>query len=78
MVAVMLASFGLASQSPAMNWEGHDSWPEDMEVLENLREGVKPAIVKPLPDCKLLRVRHAANVYEQTALPGKNCVEVEK
>jgi hypothetical protein len=40
-------------------------------------EGVPPPIKKPLPTCEMVRQRHAENVYEQTALPGKNCLEVE-
>jgi hypothetical protein len=67
-------SFQVA-ESLAMNWEGHDGWQDDVTLFQDVMEGVPQAIVKPLPACKVLRQRHAANVYEQAALPGKNCEE---
>ncbi len=58
-----------------MNWEGHDAWFHDNTMFGAFIEGVPPPIVKPLPTCAILRKRHLENVYEQTALPGRNCVE---
>jgi hypothetical protein len=58
-----------------MNWEGHDDWVEDGVVMPDVREGVERPIVKPKPKCEAVRERHRRNVYEQTALPGVNCVE---
>jgi hypothetical protein len=61
-----------------MNWEGHDAWFHDTTLFGEFIEGVPPAIVKPLPTCEFVKQRHTENVYEQTPLPGKNCVEVIK
>jgi hypothetical protein len=44
--------------------------------MGDMLEGVPPPILKPLESCEVVRARHAANSYEQVALPGKNCVEV--
>jgi hypothetical protein len=57
-----------------MNWEGHSDWFHDTTLFQDFIEGVPPPIVKPMPGCKVLTQRHAANVYEQTPLPGLNCV----
>jgi hypothetical protein len=47
-------------------------------LMGEMMEGVPPPLLKPLPPCAEVRLRHAENRYEQVALPGKNCVEVEK
>jgi hypothetical protein len=65
------------AESFAMNWEGHDGWQDDVLMFQDVMEGIPRGIVKPLPKCAEVRKRHAENVYEQTALPGKNCVEKE-
>jgi hypothetical protein len=57
-----------------MNWEGHDEWFHDTTLFEKFIEGVPPALVKPMPQCAVVQLRHQLNVYEQTPLPGKNCV----
>ena len=58
----------------AMNWEGHDEWFHDNTLFEKFIEGVPPPLLKPLPQCLDLMKRHEENVYEQTPLPGKNCL----
>jgi hypothetical protein len=59
----------------AMNWEGHDEWFHDNSLFQKFMEGVPPPILKPTPLCSVLKKQHAENVYEQTPLPGLNCVE---
>jgi hypothetical protein len=62
------------ASSGAVNWEGHDEWFHDNTLFDAFMEGVPSAIKKPKPSCAFMRERHAANTYEQTPLPGKNCV----
>lgn len=59
----------------AMNWEGHDAWFHDTTPFQEFYDGIPGPKVKPLPVCDDVTARHKANVYEQTALPGVNCVE---
>jgi hypothetical protein len=58
----------------AMNWEGHEEWFHDNSLFQKFMEGVPPPIIKPIPLCRDVKKRHAENVYEQTPLPGKNCI----
>jgi hypothetical protein len=59
----------------AMNWEGHDAWFHDTAPFRAFYDGIPGPLVKPKPSCAQVRERHLANPYEQTALPGRNCVE---
>jgi hypothetical protein len=63
--------------SYALNWEGHDDWFNESVLMQDFVDGVPPPILKPLPTCEAMRKRHMENSYEQVALPGGNCVEVE-
>lgn len=71
-------AFPAMTPAMAMNWEGHDEWFHDATPFQAFTEGVPPPLSKPMPLCGELAVRHAANSYEQTPLPGKNCREVER
>lgn len=57
-----------------MNWEGHDAWFHDTAPFRAFYDGIPGPIVKPLPSCELVSERHTVNRYEQTAIPGVNCV----
>jgi hypothetical protein len=75
---ISLTTLFLALQdqpSLAMNWEGHDEWPDMPKMFEILREGVAPPLKQKLPRCAERRAKHAHNPYEQTAIAGENCIE---
>jgi hypothetical protein len=59
----------------ALNWEGHDRFFHEAQPIDEMTEGVPPPRLKPLPLCAEIRLKHAANSYEQVALPGINCSE---
>jgi hypothetical protein len=58
-----------------MNWEGHDAWFHDTTPFRDFYDGIPGPKVKPLPTCEAVTARHESNRYEQTAIPGVNCVE---
>jgi hypothetical protein len=59
----------------AMNWEGHDEWPDMPVIVDKLKKGIAPPIKAQLPSCAERRAKHAVNPYEQTAIVGENCIE---
>jgi hypothetical protein len=67
----------LVAPSYALNWEGHDDWFNESVLMQEFVQGVPPPILKPLPTCAEMRKRQVENSYEQVAIPGGNCVEVE-
>lgn len=62
----------------AINWEGHDAWFYDTAPFRDFYDHVPPPKLKPLPACAARREAHARNRYEQTAIPGVNCIEPSK
>lgn len=58
----------------AMNWEGHDAWFHDTTPFRAFYDGIPGPKVKPRPACDEVTARHEANRYEQTAIPGVNCM----
>lgn len=61
----------------AINWEGHDSWFYDTAPFRDFYDHVPSPKVKPLPACDARRALHEQNRYEQTAIPGVNCIEAQ-
>jgi hypothetical protein len=62
------------SSARAINWEGHHDWLVDTPPFQDLIEGVPPPLLSPRPACADREKKHQDNPYEQTAIPGVNCM----
>jgi hypothetical protein len=62
-------------KAAAVNWEGHDSWFYDTAPFRDFYDHVPAPKVKPKPSCESRRAAHERNRYEQSPIPGVNCIK---
>ena len=75
-LAVLTIAAALLAITPAgaINWEGHEAWDIDAEMLEPFTDRVPSAPPAKRPTCDERAAAARSNPYEQIPLAGVNCI----